>query len=538
MSSAIMGLARLAWGSVLAMGPLFAQPAATPADPVADFKVAENMKTVNYPQTLSDITANFRRPFLEYVRAKSLQQNAFDATFGTFLRGVENGRVDEQAGSSATAGGTASAAEKAGITGLVTAALESGALTQTLDQNLLTVRGNGEGLFRFLTGQDVLPICMDSSTANCDPSPLNNLELTAAFDVSKSNTQAVTGQNPADGTSLAALLTSDKRQFSSAGARFVIKNTRDLRSKTYRDAWNMWFLQNKTALFTATSDLLTAQDSIYTIVRSTDANGKTVAFDDPTSVYQMWRAGAVTALKAAPANAPAVSAVLVIQLDLLEAAMRKSIPDLDAKLTAAGNAYGRYYANTRAGFDLGNQPMLTVEISYQEPSLQPKLINSKIVFAWSPKQKGTVNPGTLTINAGLSNYTKAQVSNTKGNTSYWRDAQFALQFDRPVDSKALSTFTLGAYIQYQISPGLINIPSGTVAPGTSIPLPGNATQLLAKRGTVAVLQAAMTLQLPNSGIKLPIGISWSNRTELLTGNEVRGHIGFSFDTHSLLLAGK
>ena len=47
--------------------------------------------------------------------------------------------------------------EKAGAAGLVTAALESGALTQTFGQNLLALRGNTEGLFRFLSWQQVLP---------------------------------------------------------------------------------------------------------------------------------------------------------------------------------------------------------------------------------------------------------------------------------------------------------------------------------------------------------------------------------------------
>ena len=106
-----------------------------------------------------------------------------------------------------------------------------------------------------------------------------------------------------------------------------------------------------------------------------------------------------------------------------------------------------------------------------------------------------------------------------------------------MDANGAVALTLGGYFQYQMSPALILIPPGTTAPG-GVPLPGNATMLLAPKGTIAVAHASITLQIPNSGIRLPIGISWSNRTELVTGSEIRGHIGFSFDTHSVILTNK
>jgi hypothetical protein len=84
---------------------------------------------------------------------------------------------------------------------------------------------------------------------------------------------------------------------------------------------------------------------------------------------------------------------------------------------------------------------------------------------------------------------------------------------------------------------VINIPAGTNAPG-GIALPGNAKQLLGPKGTIALAHASITLHIPNSGIRLPIGFSWSNRTELLKANEIRGHIGFNFDSQSLALQGR
>ena len=494
---------------------------------------------------LADVFDLYRAQFIQYLRSKpahaAFKQNvAFRATFRSVLQGVEDGRVDEQAGASAGSGGAASVAEKPGITGLITAALESGAMAQTFDQNLLTLRGNAEGLFRFLTGQEVLPVCQTPQSTDCDPSALNNLELTASLDVSNTNSQTVNGRNPLTGAQLAALLSSDKRQFSSASARYAIVNSRDLRSAKYRAAWLQWYSTHGAAFALAGAELLKALDEVMNLAAKTPARDVTgnpiVVAGIPLSVYKAWELDAKAALKAAPRTEAAVGAVLAQRFDLLEAEIRRLIPDLDARLEVAANAYVRFFNITRQGFALANMPMLTAQFTYSEPTLQPKLIEGKLSFAWSPKTHGTVNPGTVTFNGGFSAYTKPQPSDSKGGTARWRHAQLAFQFDRPMGGdSAPVAIAVGAYFQYQISPGLINIPSGTTAPG-GVALPGNATLLLAPKGTIAVAHASITLHIPKSGIKLPIGISWSNRTELLPGNEVRAHIGFNFDTHSLLLA--
>jgi hypothetical protein len=68
-------------------------------------------------------------------------------------------------------------------------------------------------------------------------------------------------------------------------------------------------------------------------------------------------------------------------------------------------------------------------------------------------------------------------------------------------------------------------------------LNGTAATLLAPKGNIVVAQAMVTFPL-KSGTKLPVGVTWSNRTDLLKGNELRGHVGFNFDWSSLLLGGQ
>ena len=81
--------------------------------------------------------------------------------------------------------------------------------------------------------------------------------------------------------------------------------------------------------------------------------------------------------------------------------------------------------------------------------------------------------------------------------------------------------TLAAYYQYQLQPAVIKTGWGM------LPLP---------KGNMIVLEAKVTLTMKSSGVKFPVGITWSNRTDLINARDVRGHIGVSYDFDSLLRA--
>ena len=81
-------------------------------------------------------------------------------------------------------------------------------------------------------------------------------------------------------------------------------------------------------------------------------------------IYDDWLIGTRIALAAAPHSEAAVAAILQPRLDILEADIRQLVPDLDARLEIASNAYTRYFNITRKGFELGNMPMLTAGLTY------------------------------------------------------------------------------------------------------------------------------------------------------------------------------
>ena len=89
------------------------------------------------------------------------------------------------------------------------------------------------------------------------------------------------------------------------------------------------------------------------------------------------------------------------------------------------------------------------------------------------------------------------------------------------------------YAQYQYNPSVLNITSGNLAPGTDITLPSNAQVLLGSSGFLEVFQSKLTFNLPKS-LSLPISIKWSNKTDLLDAQDVRGQIGISYDLSTLM----
>jgi hypothetical protein len=181
MAAAMPLTAALVWGQ---RGP----------DPLSGFDIPAAMARPGFsPAAFADVFGGYRMGFVRYLDSRL----GFSARlYRMVLRQLQNGRVDQQAGADG-------AVKWAGIAGLLTAAIDSGAVNQSFDQNLLTVRGNAEGLYRFTTGQELLPVCAGAAEAACDPSPFNNLELNASF---------------------------DGRRLAGAGARFVAINSRDLRS--------------------------------------------------------------------------------------------------------------------------------------------------------------------------------------------------------------------------------------------------------------------------------------------------------------------
>jgi hypothetical protein len=440
-------------------------------------------------------------------------------SFKEFLQSADKARVDQQIGST-------SKAVKTGVAALVGFAIETGAVSQTIDQNVATLRANAEGVGRFLSNQDVFAPCAPDDRGCNAWSALKNLELSASFNVSDADTRTLTGTSAATPRPVTVASTFTRHQFASATARYAVVNPRDLRSKKYQQQWLLWFEANRTQLQAAGDRLLAHLTDVTIKLQQVDALGRPTTGD---SQYSLWLDRTRAALRPFETADAAASErwmkTLQVQLDELLDRMRRVDPDFDRKLTELGKEYVRYLAARRDLMaTLVTDPALTLEYTYAEPQLQPRLHTLKVAWAYSPKSDpGLPNPGTISVNGGLDYYHDAQPTGIGLNTSHWKDAQVAVQFDRPLGpAGSAAIFSASFYYQYQMNPNTFVVPAAGLT-------------LVSQAGSIAVAQATLTIRMASSGLRIPIGVSWANRTELEPGNKFIGHIGFTFDASPLLL---
>ena len=135
------------------------------------------------------------------------------------------------------------------------------------------------------------------------------------------------------------------------------------------------------------------------------------------------------------------------------------------------------------------------------------------------------------------NFTAAIYSSLPAGAAYGRlrDFQLSGEFDKPfggTPDEPRGTLSLAGYGQYQYDPTVLNITAGNLVPGTNIPLPGDAQVLLGTAGWLGVAQGKLTINL-KKGLSIPVAVKWSNKTDLLKGDDVRGQVGLSYDLSAL-----
>jgi len=170
----------------------------------------------------------------------------------------------------------------------------------------------------------------------------------------------------------------------------------------------------------------------------------------------------------------------------------------------------------------------SVEYTNQHPQNQPYTSNIRFVYSHQP----TKSPTLVTANAAFTWYHEVPGGLKDGRI---RDFQFAGQLDRrlgEIASLGNAVATFGAYYQWMTEDALITIGPGNVAPDSGIVLPGTAAKLLGTKGHIGVVQGKLTIPI-NGVLKIPISVTWSNRTELIKEKDLRGQVGLTLDLDSI-----
>lgn len=436
-----------------------------------------------------------------------------DVLFDTALGFWDQSRVDKQIGSTATGSGATDLVSLPSTPELFGLAMNLGALTQSVSGSVATFRGNADGIIRAIGGA---PISCNGCTGTHG---LKNLAFAVSFDLSRQSAQQATTSGSANSATITVpgtiLLPKNTKQFSSFNARYDIYNPKDTRSPAFQRAWSDWYSTHQTDLEAASTDLLHAVSN----------------FLDPLLLdpkYANLRREYTTKLN--QANGADVRRLFTEYLSKALALARADVPNFDQQALSVRAAYAAYAQTYEDLFKtLRGKPQFSAEYTFSTPVNQPDIHNFRFIFASNPFSGG----GLLSANAAVTLYGGQLPAGAKYGRL--RDFQFAAQFDRPLGNINThpAVFTLAGYVQYQLDPSVINIGPGNLVPGTTITLPQDAQVLLGKKGTLGIVQAKVTLKLKNSGVKIPIALSWANRTDLLNATDVRGHIGITYDLDSL-----
>lgn len=454
-----------------------------------------------------------------------------DIFFNTAFNTWQQSRVDKQIGSNAAGKGTTDLVSRPSTSDLLGLAMQLGALTETVSGSVATFQANADGAYRAITGQPI--VCQD-----CLPGlSLKNLDFFFAFDLSSQSTKTLATSGPATSSTPPVpnvVLPQSSRQFSSLTVRYQIKNPLDPRSKAFQQGWAKAYKNHFSELEAEAKVLNSALIPILQPL-SDDADGRVGQLQDPCTAAGEpcnYRQKILDDATAAAADAKAFDQLnkdFRNYLSELSKIARADIPDLDQQLNQAVAAYAQY---SQINYDTvmearGSQ--FTAEYSFNRPQNQPETHDFRLIVGLNPK---LATSGSLfTLNFAGSLY-GSQIP-AGSNYGRLRNFQFATQFDRPLGGLLShpATLSLAGYVQYQFDPSVLNIGPGNLAPGTNITLPQDAQVLLGTKGTLGVLQAKITINT-KSGVNIPIGISWANKTDLINATDVRGHVGITYDFNS------
>lgn len=440
------------------------------------------------------------------------------------LQTVEQSRLDKQLGAPGNASGTTSLISKAGSADLLSLALDTGALTRSVNGATSTLSTNADQLFRLITGHN--PDCMLTlvpggcgSLGWFESYVLNRTNILATFALAQQSSTSTSTSGQASGTTptqvSSAAIPAGAGKLSSISARYEVINKFDPRSTQFQQKLNSVVDNNRPALTDAATKALAA---LFTVISGLKASA--TPLDDTAREKLLQAAQSDTSGKALLNTFESYYSVAV-------AAVVKA----DTFTSAVGQVtqYQTVYQNLwRQAIDQAAGTLFTASYTYNKPLNQPNTHDLTLILGFDRQDYGM-----LTFNGAISLYAGALPSGAKYGRIH--DGQISGEYDRTLTGKSGRTQTqlsLAGYWQYQPNPSVLNIPAGTVAPGTTIPIPNGTQEFVGTAGSLWVAQAKITIKA-SKGINIPLGVSWSNKTDLLQGNKVGAQVGISYDFSSL-----
>jgi hypothetical protein len=441
--------------------------------------------------------------------------NKLKASASGALADAGQARLDRQVSARNSASGTTSLVSKAGSSELLSLALDTGVLTRSVNGATATLSTNADQVFRLITGSD--PDC----TVTCNGSGwlqnrvLNTTNISASLDLAQQSSTNTPTSGQASGTTptqvSSAAIPTGVGKLSGITARYELLNNFDPRSTAFRKKW-----QDAVAAHKVDAAALTLQSATISVLKILRANATSLALDRDKII------------RTTQGDTSGHALADFFDSYFSEASQRVlQDPNIGPSISQVMQDRATY---RQVWFDALNEAagtLLTFEYNYDRPASQPLTHEIKLIWGYD---FGAM--GVLTFNGAVSVYGSVPAGAKYGSLHY---GEVSTEYDRTTSGKGKSIQTqlsLAGYWQYQPHPSILNIPAGTVAPGTNIPLPNGTQEFVGTAGSLWVTQAKLTIKA-SGGINIPIGVSWSNKTDLLQGSKVGAQVGISYNFSSL-----
>ncbi len=423
---------------------------------------------------------------------------------------IEESRADKQVGGGDSGSGSTSLVMKGSVPSVLGMAVENGALARSISGTTITFRGNPVGIFNALRSKGYFESAeLKTPVAEL----LRRFSFSTSFDASRGNTGEV-------------VFRGDRQQISGFSVRVDLVNQRDPRHARYRAAFAELVAQAGAPLNRVVSRVFGALEVLPEL-----------AGLDPQPSYDDWvdQASAKVAAEGAAGLRATIESLLadfaakfggerrqgiraLVEKQGTEAVRQlETIDRLDQALGEFGAAY-QAYLTSRAGIYAGVKKgsIWTAEYLNSRPLMGPSLSTFRVVAEtdFSGDWEFTYNSALTIFNEPLPVAGKSRL----------RDFQFALQIDKPLGRiDQIGKFLLSFAGKYERLVENVMLPPA--APG--------ARMLAAPNGDIVIAQVKLMIPVKGSGVKIPLSLTVSNRTDLIKEREVRAAVGMTFDLDAI-----
>jgi hypothetical protein len=401
-----------------------------------------------------------------------------------FVRQAEEARLDKQVGGGDENSGSTSLTSKGSVPSILGFAVENGALTRDISGTTITFRGNPVGIIKALGKAGFIESYEEEQGEDGDKATrfLRKFSFAISFDTSRGMQTGNEG-----GGNGANVFTGDRQQLSSYSFRFDILNHRDPRDSRYVNKWR---------------DLIRGETSVMNanLARLGDALENDPAFIE-------WHNQATGAVAAASDSE-------LQDVILREMSRLRDIdfsPEVEARTESFIMAFNAFLKGRDDILDaVAKSPIITLEYANRREIDLPDLSIFKLI-AETGLFKGRAD---LTANASLTIFNRKVAGQDR-----IRDFQLSGQLDVPLTNPLTAgNFVLSFSGKYERMVENTMLDNG---------------MKIDTKGDIGIGQIKLTIPVKGSGFKIPISITFANRTEFIKEKEVRGNIGFTFDLDSL-----